>query len=125
MARGASDLIAAAKQDVESLSPEQVASEVDAGTALLVDVRDPEERRTAGAIPRSINAPRGRIEFYADPAAASHKEGFERDRRIILHCDAGGRSALAAQTLHRMGYTSVAYLDGGMNRWKAEGRPIE
>ncbi|MDO8505987.1 MAG: rhodanese-like domain-containing protein, partial [Candidatus Limnocylindria bacterium] len=47
------------------------------------------------------------------------------ERRIILHCATGGRSALAAAALQDMGYTNVAHLDGGFKAWAAAGRPIE
>jgi rhodanese-related sulfurtransferase len=44
---------------------------------------------------------------------------------VILHCASGGRSALAADTLKAVGYSDVAHLDGGLNAWKAAGRPVE
>jgi rhodanese-related sulfurtransferase len=47
------------------------------------------------------------------------------DRRIILHCASGGRSALGADLLREMGYANVAHLDGGLTAWKAAGHPIE
>ena len=124
MTRGAMDLVRDAKQNVENLTPDQVEKEL-SGDAVLVDLREPEERASTGAIPGAIHAPRGMLEFYADPELPYHRPEFERDRRIILHCASGGRSALAAQTLQRMGYTNVAHLDGGIKKWAEEGRPIE
>ena len=124
MTRGAMDLVREAKQQVENLTPDQVEKEL-SGDAVLVDLREPEERASTGAIPGAIHAPRGMLEFYADPDLPYHRPEFERDRRIILHCASGGRSALAAQTLQQMGYTNVAHLDGGIKKWAEEGRPIE
>jgi len=118
------DLVGEAKQNIENLTADQVAAELDSGGALLVDVREPQEREAA-AIPGSIAAPRGMLEFYADPSLPYHKEEFEADRRIILHCASGGRSALAAATLKEMGYTNVAHLDGGIKAWQEAGRPTE
>ncbi|HWC13141.1 MAG TPA: rhodanese-like domain-containing protein [Actinomycetota bacterium] len=118
------DLVQEAKQQVENLTPDQVASEIEAGDALLVDVREPQERETA-AIPGAISAPRGMLEFYADPSLPYHREEFEHDRRIILHCASGGRSALAAKTLKDMGYTNVAHLDGGIKAWQEAGNRTE
>lgn len=125
MTKGAMDLVGEAKQVVENVTPEQVADEVENGGAVLVDLREPQERATTGVIPGATSAPRGMLEFYADPSLPYHKEEFERDRRIILHCASGGRSALAAKTLQDMGYTNVAHLDGGIKAWQESGRPTE
>jgi rhodanese-related sulfurtransferase len=65
------------------------------------------------------------LEFYADPALPYHKSEFDPERRIILHCASGGRSALAAVTLNQMGYPDVAHLDGGFNAWKEAGQAVE
>ena len=116
----ASEMVAAAKAEVENLTPAQVAEEVGEGTALLVDVREPDETATE-AIDGALPAPRGMIEFYADPNTPYHLAKFQSDRRIILFCAAGSRSALAARTLQDMGYTNVAHLDGGCKAWKEAG----
>ena len=125
MTKGAMDLVKEAKAQVENLTPDQVAQEIEGGEAMLVDLREPQEREGTGVIPGATSAPRGMLEFYADPSLPYHKEGFERDRRIILHCASGGRSALAAQTLKQMGYTNVAHMDGGIKKGKEEGHPVE
>jgi rhodanese-related sulfurtransferase len=65
------------------------------------------------------------LEFWADPASPYHREEFRPDRRVILHCASGGRSALAAAMLQELGYTDVAHLDGGINAWKEQGKPLE
>lgn len=124
MTKGAMDLVAEAKQNVENLTPDQVARELESGDALLVDVREPQERE-AGAIPGAISAPRGMLEFYADPSLPYHKEEFDPNRRIILHCASGGRSALGAATLKQMGYNNVAHLEGGIKAWQEAGKPTE
>lgn len=124
MEKGAMDLVASAKADVENLTPDQVAQELESGGVTLVDIREPEERASA-SIPGSVHAPRGMLEFYADPSLPYHRPEFQRENRIILHCASGGRSALAAKTLKEMGYTNVAHLDGGLKRWAEEGKPTE
>lgn len=123
MKKTAMDMVAEAKAKVQNLNPDQVAREMEAG-ALIVDVREPNERAEA-SIPGSISAPRGMLEFYADPTLPYHKKEFAFDKRIILHCAGGGRSALAASTLQQMGYTNVAHLDGGMKAWQEAGKPGE
>lgn len=124
MTKGAMDLVADAKGKVENLTPDQVAQELESGDAVLVDIREPQEREAA-SIPGSVSAPRGMLEFYADPSLPYHKEEFEPGRRIILHCASGGRSALGAATLQEMGYSNVAHLDGGIKAWTEAGKPTE
>jgi rhodanese-related sulfurtransferase len=119
----AAQLVAAAKQTVENLTPDQVAAEIATGTPLLVDLREPAERAESGSIDGAVHAPRGMLEFYADPSSPYHREEFDPARRTILYCASGGRSALAARTLRELGYTQVAHLDGGIKGWTAGGRP--
>lgn len=121
--KSAADLVAEAKRRVENLSVEQVESELASGDALLVDIREAEER-ARGAIPGSVHAPRGMLEFYADPTSKYHRAEFEPDRRIIIHCAAGGRSALATATLQEMGYTNVAHLEPGFEGWSKAGKDV-
>ncbi len=123
--KAAAEMVADAKGHIENLTPEQVASELDREGVILVDIREDNERVQNGAIPNSVPAPRGMLEFWADPTSAYHREDFDPARRTILYCASGGRSALATDTLQRMGYGNVAHLDGGMKAWKEEGHPVE
>jgi rhodanese-related sulfurtransferase len=122
-AKSATDLVQEAKKQVENLNPEQVKQEIDNG-ATIIDIREADELEK-GKIPGSTHAPRGLIEFYADPTHSYHKPEFDKDKRIILHCASGGRSALAATTLKQMGYNNVAHLEGGFNGWNDAGMPVE
>jgi len=121
----AKDMVSEAKAQVENLSPEQAAAEFSQGDALLVDLRDEPERREHGTIPGAVHVPRGMLEFRADPSSPYHQEGLRPERRVILHCASGGRSALAAKTLKEMGYSRVAHLEGGFKAWQESGRPVE
>jgi rhodanese-related sulfurtransferase len=125
MERKAADMVAEAKSEVTNLTVDEVADELAQGDALLVDLREPGELAEKGRIPGSVAVPRGMLEFRADPTSAYHQEGFAPDRRVIVHCASGGRSALAAKTLQEMGYTNVAHLDGGITAWADAGRPVE
>ncbi len=120
----AAEMVTEAKGRVESLTPEQVAAELEGG-ATLVDIREDDERLQGGAIPDAVRAPRGVLEFWADPTSPYHREEFDPSRRTILYCASGGRSALAADTLRGMGYGNVAHLDGGIIAWKEAGNPVE
>ncbi len=121
----AAEMVADAKSRTENLTPDQLASEMEAGEAVLIDLREPEERAQNGIIAGAIHAPRGMIEFYADPTNSYHRPEFDPNRRTILHCASGGRSALAADTLRQLGYSNVAHLEGGLNAWRDTGHPVE
>jgi len=123
-AKRAWEMVAEAKQRIENLSVDEVAEEFAEGGVTLIDLRERDERVEHGIIPGSIHAPRGMLEFWADPTTPLHRSEFDPSRRLILHCAAGGRSALAADTLQDMGYTNVAHLEGGFETWKAAGRPV-
>lgn len=125
MGKTAADMVAEAKDRVENLSVEQAAGEVEAGEAMLVDIREPYERDENGSIPDSVSAPRGMLEFWADPASPYYRDEFDPGRRTILHCASGGRSALAAAMLQELGYTDVAHMDGGTKAWQESGRSLE
>lgn len=121
----AAELVAEAKSRIENLDPAAVASELAQGDVLLVDVREPSERVREGVIPGAVHAPRGMLEFYADPTSAYHMPEFDPAKRVILHCASGGRSALGVETLSRLGYERAAHLDGGFRAWKESGQPVD
>jgi rhodanese-related sulfurtransferase len=124
MGPSASQMVAAAKARIENLSPDRVAVELEAGSALVVDIREEYELAATGSIVPSIHAPRGLIEFYADPSSPMHVEELDPGRRIILASSTGARSALAAETLKDMGFRHVAHLEGGIRAWIDQGFPV-
>lgn len=121
----AAHLIAEAKAHVQHRTAEEVAAELEDQDVLLVDLREPNERAEHGVIARSVHAPRGMLEFYADPTSAYFHPAFDPARRTILYCASGGRAALAAETLTRLGYTHVTYLKGGLHAWIEAGYGVE
>ncbi|MCA1735463.1 MAG: molybdopterin-synthase adenylyltransferase MoeB, partial [Actinobacteria bacterium] len=88
------------------------------GSVVLIDCREPEEF-ARGVIPGASLVPRGSIE------AAVARAGLAQDAPIVIYCASGARSALAARTLHEMGYTSATSLAGGIQRWMMEGGTVE
>jgi rhodanese-related sulfurtransferase len=124
MTKTTANLIAEAKARIENLTADQVAREMAQGEALLVDLREPDVRVQLGTIPGAVHAPRGMLEFWADPTSAYHRPEFDPGRRTVLYCASGGRSALAAATLRELGYANVAHLDGGLKAWKEAGQPV-
>jgi rhodanese-related sulfurtransferase len=119
------DLVKEAKAQTENLTPEQVNKELSRGSVALIDIRESEELKQNGIIRESVHAPRGMLEFYADPSQPYYKPEFDKTKRIILHCASGGRSALAVKVLQQMGYEKVAHLDGGLKAWKEAGLPVQ
>ena len=119
------DLVAEARAKVEELSVAELQAELAAGTAMVVDIRDFRERIEKGAIPGSVNAPRGMLEFWFDPDSPYHQDRFSLDGRYVLHCASGWRSALAAAALKEIGATNVAHLRDGFTDWEASGGEVE
>ena len=122
--RTVQELVQEARRRVRNLTVADVSAAIARG-ALLVDIREPAELEANGRIPGALPVPRGMLEFHADPTSPYHLEPLLPEREIVLHCASGGRSALAADALQQMGYTSVAHLDGGIKAWKEAGQPVE
>lgn len=120
----AAQLVTEAKQRIENLTPDQLAAELEGGGVLLVDLREADERAERGTISGAVYAPRGMLEFYADPTNENHRAEFEPKRRTILYCAGGARSALAVETLQQLGYRDVAHLEGGFTAWTRAGLEI-
>ena len=123
--RGCRDLLSAANAAVEELPPAAVAEALRRPGTAVIDVRDRHELERSGALPGAHHASRGMLEFYADPASPMHRPVFAEAERLILYCGNSGRSALAADTLRRMGFDNVAHMAGGLKGWVAAGLPVE
>ena len=118
------DLIAEARAQIDNLPAAEMARALEGPNVLLVDLREPAERAEHGTIAGALPAPRGMLEFYADPTTPYHKKEFDASRSVLLYCASGGRSALAGATLKRLGYPRVAHLEGGFKAWKESGREV-
>jgi rhodanese-related sulfurtransferase len=121
--RSAWGMVEEAEAAVESLSVGEVRTELEAGEAVPLDVRDIREVWIEGSIPDAEHAPRGMLEFWADPETDYYKPFFDPGNRYVLYCNGGGRSALAARDLREMGYPEVAHLEGGFTAWQAADAP--
>ncbi len=117
-------LIGEALAEVASISVDEALALVDGGDAVFVDVRERAEH-DAGAIAGAMAAPRGFLEFIADPTSPMHNAALSSGKRLVIYCASGGRSALAAKTLQDMGYSGVANLTGGFQAWTEVGGPTE
>ena len=118
-------MVEEAKGRIENLSIGQLQTELAAGTVQLLDIRDVRERQALGWIPGALHVPRGMLEFWVDPTSQYYRGRVDPEKRIVLYCAAGGRSALAADVLRDMGFPNVAHLEVGFNGWSAAGMPVE
>src|SRR5271155_1245162 len=101
-----------AKQEIVEVDPAAAAVR---DQALFLDVREADEY-AQGAVPGAMHIPRGFLELQVEGRVP------DKDRKIVAYCAGGTRSALAAQALGQLGYSDVASMAGGFNKWKDEGR---
>ena len=118
-------LVQAAEREIETLSVEQALALHGRDDVTFVDVRDIRELEREGRIPGAFHCPRGMLEFWIDPASPYHRPVFGQDKRFLFFCAGGWRSALAAQTAHRMGVKPVAHIKGGFGAWRKANGPID
>jgi len=108
-------MLAAAKANIRETTTEEAEAELARPEAVLLDVREPDEYEQ-GAVAGAVHLPRGNLETSIEgriPDKGSH---------VLVMCAGGVRSAFAADTMQQLGYTDVASVAGGFNRWKDEGR---
>jgi phage shock protein E len=110
-------LVADAKKNITEISPEDAAAKSKSGGAVIVDVRDKDEWDEEH-IPGAMHLSRGTIELDIEEKVP------DTSALIICHCGGGGRSALAAESLQKMGYKNVRSMAGGFKAWKAAGLPV-
>jgi len=123
--RGFKQLVAEADAEVDTVSvADAMVMHEDSGV-VFVDVRETVELGQAGSIPGAVHAPRGFLEFMADPESPLHKSELASGARLLLYCASGGRSALAAKTLVDMGVWNVAHIAGGFAAWREARGPVE
>ncbi|NQV19968.1 MAG: rhodanese-like domain-containing protein [Rhodospirillales bacterium] len=123
--KGIKELCAEAETEIETLSVAEAMKLADDPEVQIVDIRDIRELWREGAIPGAHHAPRGMLEFWVDPESPYYKEIFGTGKKFVFFCAGGMRSALAAQSVHRMGLKPVAHMAGGFKAWKEAGGPTE
>jgi len=115
---GYKELIAHAMDQIETLSLEKAQDLIGDGETVFVDIRDVRELEREGMIPNAMHAPRGMLEFWVDPDSPYYKPIFGEGKRLVLYCASAWRSALATETLKRMGVPNISHLEGGFSAWK-------
>lgn len=123
--RTVADLLAEARRGLERLDPSEAVSALARG-AVLVDVRADSQRERDGVVPGAVHHPRNVLEWRADPSSPARDERIAAyDRQVIVMCDEGFQSSLAAANLKALGLERATDLDGGFQAWRAAGLPVE
>jgi rhodanese-related sulfurtransferase len=120
------DLLAAARRRLRRVDAEEARAAAGEG-ALIVDIRSELQRERDGVIPGSVFHPRNALEWRADPDSAHSDPAIAADlgRQLILVCDEGFQSSLAAATLQDLGFARATDLVGGFRAWRTAGLPVE
>ena len=104
-------------------SPEETLNEIDAGT-LVIDIRGDEQQRQDGLIPKTMVIRRNVLEWRCDPVCPwRHQLITDHGRKIIIFCNEGYQSSLAAANLQRLGLIHATDMVGGFSSWKESGLP--
>src|SRR5437867_3986505 len=109
-------LVSDAKKRITEIRPTDAEAKMKSGEAVIVDVREKDEW-DEGHIPGAMHMSRGTIELDIEEKVP------DLNQTIITHCGGGGRGALAAESLQKMGYKNVRNMAGGFKAWKAAGLP--
>ncbi len=108
-------LLAASRPESTAIGVDEAKRTLDAGEALLVDVREPDEWR-AGHVAGATHIPLGTV--------TSRASALPTDREILVICRTGNRSAMAQERLAQAGFTNVINIEGGMTAWVEQGYPV-
>ena len=123
--KSSQDLVKEALKNIETLEAKKVQILQKEEKCVLIDIRDVRELWKEGTIKNSKHIPRGMLEFWLDPKSNYYKQGkFDEQKRMVLFCALGFRSALAVKTLVDMGFKNVAHVNGGFDALKNAGLEI-
>jgi rhodanese-related sulfurtransferase len=116
------DLLADARRGLQRLTPEEAARARRDG-AMLVDIRPLEQRRADGDVPGAVRVDRNVLEWRLDPACPHRLPEVDAGRRVVLVCNEGYATSLAAATLQQLGLDATDVI-GGFQAWRAAGLPV-
>jgi rhodanese-related sulfurtransferase len=115
-------LLAKARRGLDRVEPEDLATEVAAG-ALVIDTRPASFREDEGELPGAVVVERIHLEWRLDPSSEWRIDGFDADTRVIIVCNEGYSSSLAAATLRELGLRRATDLVGGYRAWRELAEP--
>ena len=121
--KGYKKLVEEAEKNLQAIDSAELNAKLQGldDTLLLIDLRDVRELKREGKIPGALHIPRGMLEFWIDPDSPYYRAEFDKAEELILYCNKGWRSALAAQSLQAMGVENITHLQGGMEQWLKDG----
>ena len=123
--KSSQDLVEEANKSIQTLDPVTVKSMLEKNECVLIDVRDIRELWKEGTVKNAKHIPRGMLEFWLDPQSSYFKENkFDPNKKMVLYCALGMRSALSTKTLVDMGFENVAHVKGGFDALKQSGFEI-
>jgi rhodanese-related sulfurtransferase len=123
MSTGAEDMVARARARLERVTPEQAAA-VQSRGGLIVDIRPHANRIAEGEIPGAVVVERIVLEWRLDPNGDHRLPGLTSDTPVVIVCNEGYASSLAAADGLRLGLRRATDLVGGFRAWKAAGLPV-
>jgi len=123
--KGVKALVTEASAGIETLTIDEATALHGDADVVFIDLRDVRELWRDGKVAGAVHVPRGMLEFWIDPASPYHKPIFAEDKRFVLYCGSGWRSALATKVAQDMGLAPVCHIDGGYSAWKNAGLPTE
>jgi rhodanese-related sulfurtransferase len=123
VSRSIDELLAAAQARLDRLTPEEALAAQAAG-ALLVDTRSERDRATEGAIPGALVVERTVLEWRLDPSSATALPEASYDAHVVVVCNDGYSSSLAAATLQDLGIARATDIIGGFRAWKSAGMSV-
>ena len=118
------DLLSSAREGLVRLSPEEAYDAQRAG-AVLVDTRPRENREAEGLLPGAVVVERTVLEWRLDPAGEARLPWAAYDLHVVVVCNEGYSSSLAAATLQQLGIHRATDLVGGFRAWRDAGLPVE
>ena len=119
------ELLADARRRLTRLNPAKAREAMRAG-AVLIDIRSDSQIARDGSIAGALVIPRNILEWRLDPASQHrHLHAPQLDDHVILLCDEGYQSSLAAATLQQLGFARATDVEGGFQAWRAAGLPVE
>jgi rhodanese-related sulfurtransferase len=121
----AEELLSEARARLRRMTPEEAEAAVRAG-ALLIDIRSEPQRERDGVVPGARHIARNVFEWRCDPTSEWRDPEIsdQPGRQLIVMCDAGYQSSLAAVTLQRFGFADATDLIGGFQAWRAAGLDV-
>lgn len=117
-------MVTRARAQLERVDPGQAAALLDGGGGVVVDIRPHANRLAEGEIPGAVIVERIVLEWRLDPAGDHRLPGLTTETPVVIVCNEGYASSLAAADARGLGLRRATDLIGGFRAWKAEGLPV-